>query len=165
MEKVCDWSSVSKVVCEVLCWRFLTGLCPRSGRPVEVDSDQIETLIEKSQCYTTWKIANILKISKSIKLLVKVKNVSFMGKTIGTFLPTQYSCDYLTVCSLVSLWCSMRTWTMSHTVSLTHHRINQKQAQGLTYEYSLTEGQLNLSFTALLSHGFFCDGLILPTRS
>ena len=38
---------------------------PRSGRPVEVDSDQIETLIENNQCYTTREIANILKISKS----------------------------------------------------------------------------------------------------
>ena len=38
---------------------------PRSGRPVEVDSDQIETLTENNQCYTTWEIANILKISKS----------------------------------------------------------------------------------------------------
>ena len=38
---------------------------PRSGRPVEVDSDQIETLIENSQRYTTQEIADILKISKS----------------------------------------------------------------------------------------------------
>ena len=37
----------------------------RSGRPVEVDSDQIETLIENNQCYTTQEIADILKISKS----------------------------------------------------------------------------------------------------
>ena len=35
---------------------------PLLGRPVEVDSNQIETLIESNQCYT---IANILKISKS----------------------------------------------------------------------------------------------------
>ena len=47
----------------------------RAGRPVEVDSDQIETLIENNQRYTTWKMANILKISKSIKLLMKMKNV------------------------------------------------------------------------------------------
>ena len=39
---------------------------PWSGRPGEVDSDQIETLIESSQCYTTWETADILKISKSI---------------------------------------------------------------------------------------------------
>ena len=36
---------------------------PQSGRPVEVDSDQIETLIENNQCYSTWEIVNILKIS------------------------------------------------------------------------------------------------------
>ena len=38
---------------------------PRLGRPVEVDGDQIETLIENSQHYTMREIANILKISKS----------------------------------------------------------------------------------------------------
>ena len=49
-----------------------------SGRLVEVDSNQIETLIENNVIYTTWEIANILKISKSVKLLVKKKNVSFI---------------------------------------------------------------------------------------
>ena len=39
---------------------------PWLGRPVEVGRDQIETLIENNQCYTTWEIAEILKISKSI---------------------------------------------------------------------------------------------------
>ena len=38
---------------------------PRSRRPVEVDSDQIETFIENNQHYTTREIADILKISKS----------------------------------------------------------------------------------------------------
>ena len=38
---------------------------PRSGRTVEVDSDQIETLIENNQRYTTQEITDILKISKS----------------------------------------------------------------------------------------------------
>ena len=38
---------------------------PQSGRPVEVDSDQIKTLIENNQCYTTREIADILKMSKS----------------------------------------------------------------------------------------------------
>ena len=33
---------------------------------VEVDSDQIEMLTEKDQCYTTREIVNILKIPKSI---------------------------------------------------------------------------------------------------
>ena len=34
-------------------------------RPVEVDSNQTETLIENNQHYTTLEIADILKISKS----------------------------------------------------------------------------------------------------
>ena len=38
---------------------------PRSARPVEVDSDEIETFIENNQRYTTREIADILKISKS----------------------------------------------------------------------------------------------------
>ena len=64
---------------------------PRSARPVKVDGDQIETLSENNQHYTMWKIADILKISKSIKLLVKMKNVSFIlqKKTKWTFWPTQ----------------------------------------------------------------------------
>ena len=56
---------MSKVVCEVSSWRFLAGRSPRSGRPVEVDSDQIETLIENNQRYTIQEIAGILNISKS----------------------------------------------------------------------------------------------------
>ena len=38
---------------------------PQLGRPVKVDSDQIETLTENNQHYTTREIADILKISKS----------------------------------------------------------------------------------------------------
>ena len=44
---------------------FSLDNAPRSGRPVEVDSDQIETLTENNQRYTTREIADILKISKS----------------------------------------------------------------------------------------------------
>ena len=44
---------------------FLLDNAPQLGRPVEADSDQIETLIENNQCYTMQEIANILKISKS----------------------------------------------------------------------------------------------------
>ena len=49
------------------------------GRPVEVGSGQIETLIENNQCYIMGKRADILKISKSIKLLVKMENVPFIS--------------------------------------------------------------------------------------
>ena len=57
---------------------FLLDDAPLPSRSVEVDRDQIEMLIGKNQHYIMWKIANILKISKAIKLLVKVKNVSFI---------------------------------------------------------------------------------------
>ena len=40
---------MSKVVCEVSCWKFLTGQCSTVGRPVEVDNNQIETLTENNQ--------------------------------------------------------------------------------------------------------------------
>ena len=39
---------------------------PQSSRGVEVDSDQLETVIENNQHYTTWEIADILEIAKSI---------------------------------------------------------------------------------------------------
>ena len=65
---------------------------PQSGRQVEVDSNQIETLTENNQCYTMREIADLLKISKSIKLLVKMKKCVFyfMEKTMQTFWATQY---------------------------------------------------------------------------
>ena len=44
---------------------LLLDSAPWSGRPVEVDSNQIETLIENSQCCAMQEIAYILKISKS----------------------------------------------------------------------------------------------------
>ena len=44
---------------------FLLDDAPWSGRPVEIDSDQMETLIESNQCCTMQEIADILKISKS----------------------------------------------------------------------------------------------------
>ena len=58
---------------------FLQDNAQWLGRPVEVDSDQIETLIENNQHYITHEIANVLKISKSIKLLVKIY-LLFYGK-------------------------------------------------------------------------------------
>ena len=74
-------------VTDQTCQKFIVKFCAGdfslddaspSGRQVEVDSNQIETLIENNQLSTMWEIADILKISKSIKLLVKMKNVSFI---------------------------------------------------------------------------------------
>ena len=61
-------------VTDRMCQKWFVKFCagdfslddaPRSGGSVEVDSDQIETLIENSQRYTMREIADILKISKS----------------------------------------------------------------------------------------------------
>ena len=60
---------------------------PQLGRPVEVDSKQTETLIKNNRHYAMQETAVILKISKSTKLLVKMKNVSFIlwEKPYGLF--------------------------------------------------------------------------------
>ena len=85
---VTDWMC-QKWFAKFRAWDFSVDNPPQSGRPVEADSDQIKTLIENNQCYqsTTWEIADILKISKLIKLLVKMKNVSFIlqKKICGLF--------------------------------------------------------------------------------
>ena len=81
---------------------------PWSGRPVEVDSIQINTLVENNQCSIIQEIADTLKISKSIKLLVKMKNVFYFTEktkqdffvqpktTIHTNTIQQYHCYVLT---------------------------------------------------------------------
>ena len=70
---------------------FLLDDAPQLGRPVEADSNQIKTLIENNQCFPMWERVDILKISKSIKLLVKIKKCDFHFtlKTQLTFWPTQ----------------------------------------------------------------------------
>ena len=76
-------------MCQKWFAKFHAGDCslddaPRLDRPVAVDRDQTETLIENNQLIetlienTTQEIANILKIVKSIKVLVKMKNLSFI---------------------------------------------------------------------------------------
>ena len=67
---------------------FSLDNAPQSSRPVEVETDRLLRTINS----TMWEIADILKIFKSIKLFVKMKNVSFLlwKKTKWTFWPTQY---------------------------------------------------------------------------
>ena len=92
---MCGEGAVTDGVCQKWFAKFRAGdssldNAPWLGRPAEIDSSHIETLIENNQCYTTWERADILKISKSIKLLVTMENVSFTEKTKQTFWPTQY---------------------------------------------------------------------------
>ena len=87
---VTDWTC-QKWFAKFRAGGFSLNDAPRWGRPVEVDSNQIETLIENHQCSTTGEIADIPKIPKSIKLLVKMKNVSFiLWKNYMNFWLTQY---------------------------------------------------------------------------
>ena len=77
MEKVTDW--ICQKWLEKFCaGDFSLGNAPWLSRPVEVDSNQIKTLIENNEHYIIQEIASILKVSKSIKLLVEVKNACFI---------------------------------------------------------------------------------------
>ena len=61
------------------------------GRPAGTDSNQIETLMENNPHYTTKEIADTLKLSKPIPLLVKNETCIFyfMEETKQTLWPTQ----------------------------------------------------------------------------
>ena len=84
---VCGEGAVSDRMCQKWFVNFLGGdflldHAPWLGRSVEVDSNQIETLIESSQRFTMQEGADKLKISKTMKLLVKMKTcVYFMEET------------------------------------------------------------------------------------
>ena len=69
------------------------------GRPIEIDSDQIKTLIETNQCNTMWEIDNILKISRSVKLLVKLKKMCllFYRKNETDFLANSIYIKYISI--------------------------------------------------------------------
>ena len=69
----CVKSGLQSFVLEISRWTMLQG---RVGK-LRVDSDQMETLIESNQCSTMWEIDDILKIPKSVKLLVNMKNVFY----------------------------------------------------------------------------------------
>ena len=69
---------------------FLLDEAPGSGRAVQVDSDQIKTLTENNQRYTTQESANTLKISQST-VIGENENVSlyFTEKFKQIFWPTE----------------------------------------------------------------------------
>ena len=89
----CDCFTMSKVVCKVLCCRCLNGRCPQSGRPVEVDSDQIETLIENNQHYTTQKIDDILKYPNQALKIICINLVNHFD----VWVPHKWKKSFLTI--------------------------------------------------------------------
>ena len=62
-KRVCDCWMCQKWFAKLHAGNFSLNDAPQLGRPVEVD--KTETLIENNQHYTTWEIANILRVSKS----------------------------------------------------------------------------------------------------
>ena len=79
-------SGLRSFVLEILPWTMLHG---------RVDLLKLIAIksrdTENDQHYTTWEIADTLKISKWVKLLLEMKNMSFIlwEKNIQTFWPTQ----------------------------------------------------------------------------
>ena len=71
---------MSKVVRECRAGDFSPDDAPPSGRWVEADSNQSEVLVENNQRHTTQERANILRMPKAIKLLVKMRNMSFISR-------------------------------------------------------------------------------------
>ena len=65
MEKVLTDGTCQKWLSKFCAGDFLLDDTPWLGRPVKVDSDQIKTLTENNQSYTTSEIFDIFKISKS----------------------------------------------------------------------------------------------------
>ena len=72
----CVKSGLRSFALEISLWMMLP---PQAGRPAEVDSEQIKTLIENNQCYTTQEIADILKISINKVIGENENNVSFIS--------------------------------------------------------------------------------------
>ena len=84
---------------------FLLDDSPWLGRPVEIDSDRIETLIETSQCYTMQEIAEYSKypdqalkiICTSLFMLITFMFGSHISKK--TLLDHISACDFLFKCN------------------------------------------------------------------
>ena len=62
---------------------FSLNGAPWPGRPVEVDSDQIETLIEKNQHYIMQEIVDILKVTRSRLKIICTGLVMFVALMFG----------------------------------------------------------------------------------
>ena len=99
---VCGEGDVTDWMCQKWFAKFRAGDfslddAPWSGRRVEVDSDQIET-IENHQRYPTWEIPSMLKISKLIVigenekclLLYREKHMDFVANPILNIMSSRF---------------------------------------------------------------------------
>ena len=108
MEKVLSRMKCIKVVFEILCWRVSLDDAPWSSKPVEVDSSQIKTLIENSQCYTTLEMADILKHpNQALKIICTIWCFGFAingGKKNTFFIILLQAVLYLNVTKILHFW-------------------------------------------------------------
>ena len=73
--------------------KFCAADVSQSGRPVEVDSDQIETLIENNQHYTTQKIDDILKYPNQALKIICINLVNHFD----VWVPHKWKKSFLTI--------------------------------------------------------------------
>ena len=62
---------------------FSLDNAPQLVGQVVVDTNQTETLIENNQCYTTWKLADMFKISKSSDEIICTSSVMLITLMFG----------------------------------------------------------------------------------
>ena len=112
---------------------FLLDDSPWLGRPVEIDSDRIETLIETSQCYTMQEIAEYSKypdqalkiICTSLFMLITFMFGSHISKK--NLLDHISACDFLFKCNecvpfLKQIVMGSEKWKLYNNVDRRDHR-------------------------------------------
>ena len=91
--RCCDWLSCQNWFAKFCAGDFSLDNAAWEGKSVEVEYHSNRDINGEQSMWCHVEIANILKISKSIKLLVKMKKCVFyfMEKTKQNFWPTQYN--------------------------------------------------------------------------
>ena len=100
--RCCDWTC-QKWFAKLCAGDFLLDDVTQSGRPDEVDSSQIKTLIENSQHYITQEIGDILKIPKSSvkNHLYQLDYVNCIDVWVPHKLRGEKNLDYISACKSV----------------------------------------------------------------
>ena len=117
---------------------FSLDNAPQLVGQVVVDTNQTETLIENNQCYTTWKIADMLKISKSSDEIICTCSVMLITLMFGFHISWAKK-NFLTVfphailyLKIMKMFCfkNKMKWAMSgrdHRASeMNHHQTCQR---------------------------------------
>ena len=71
---------------------------PWLGRPVEIDSDRIETLIETSQCYTMQEIAEYSKYPDQALKIICTSLFMLITFMFGSHISKKNLLDHISAC-------------------------------------------------------------------